>query len=210
MKETYGDPPIPTNLFALVDGFRVQIDNYGATDLQTLWYHGACKYENAHNLVLLLMDGTIAWANVNQPGNTGDYAAATPLFNLLRERMPPGFSVGGDDAFSSRTTDSFMATKKYTPVGYVADASTRRKWERWQKTVRQGVEWGIHTLTSTWSRLRVPLSTNSRKRRVILETSIRLHNVIARRMDHRNQLKTVYLEGMLRASEMQMEMGQGN
>jgi hypothetical protein len=200
--ETYGEPPIPTQMFGFVDGFRLVVENSGDADVQRLWYNGSVKLENSHNVVLLLMDGTVAWANVNQPGNFSDYAASLPLFAKLRRELPPGqrYSVAGDDAFGSFNTNTFMATKRYAPEAHVdASPQQRREWEKWQKSVRQGVEWGIHTLTSTWARLRVPMTSDGRRRRLLIETAIHLHNLIARRMDHRSQLKTVYQEGLLRA-----------
>jgi hypothetical protein len=198
---TYGEPPIPVSMGLFVDGFRLQIDNPSLAEEQTFWYSGFTKYTCCNNIVVYAADGTIVWASVNHPGSTSDYKASRELFQRCCRvgQLPPRTAICGDDAFSSAETDHFMATRGFKPPWVAITGTTRRRWEGWQKTVRQGVEWGIRTLTGTWMRLRCSLPTDVEKRKQTIMVCIRLHNLIARRMNNHNQLKTVYLDGWIRA-----------
>jgi hypothetical protein len=200
----YGEGPFPVLMGCLVDGFRLQVQSPGDTTEQSLWYNGFTKQTCNENVIMVGVDGLIKWFAINLEGTRSDFTASFDLFRRLSRpgALPPHVAVCGDDAFASDSTNGFMATRKMVPPWAVLTGAERAEWERYQKTVRQGVEWAIRTLTSTWARLRTPLTSVSSKRRMIIFTCLRLHNFIAANVDNHNQLKTVYLEGLMRPGGM--------
>jgi hypothetical protein len=198
--DTYGAPPVPVSAGVMVDGFRLTIESPGGVVEQNEWYSGFTKTVCCNNVIAVAVDGTVVWANINQPGSMGDYRCANRLFRKCFDplQLPPGHAVLADDAFSSRSTDDIMATQYYAPPGIVMDNATRHKWKKWQTMVRQGVEWAIGTIVSTWCRLRVPLTVDHERRGDLIVLCCKLHNFGARRINNHNQLKNVYLDAYIR------------
>lgn len=57
----------------------------------------------------------------------------------------------------------------------------------------------MRTLCAVWSRINVPLPTDTLARGDLLETVVRLHNFNATYVVNHNQIQTCYLEAFLRA-----------
>jgi len=86
-----------------------------------------------------------------------------------------------DSAFSNRGNlhSKILRSLKQSEIDAISDISEKKRQvslHRLAVSIRQGAEWGNHTYTGTWARLTRKMTGDSRKRRLILETCVYLHN----------------------------------
>ena len=203
----YGPPPAifrgARNLlrvFGFLDGLRLQVQQPSDVELQELWYNGYVKVTNCENFFVWAPSGKCISAVVNYPGTVNDYRASQLVFHDLRDgrKTLPGNVLVGDIAFASAATNSIVATERYNPPG-VDYSPWQSSYEKWRLVIRKGAEWGMRTLQALWPRITVPMSPDIEWNTKLLETVVRLTNLIASRMDSHCQLKSVYYDPMMRA-----------
>lgn len=102
--------------------------------------------------------------------------------------MPGSYHLFGDSAFPA--TGDFER-KIIVPVKNPVDAVTRTR-NFLISSIRMMVEWGNGTFQSKFKRILVRLSNDRHVRLRILSIAVRLNNLIARRLNLPNQIRTVY------------------
>jgi hypothetical protein len=199
IKRKYGEPPIAgVNPWGFVDGVRFYINDPNDITIQELYYNGHVRRCNINNILVFTPDGRCVYASLCHQGNQGDYRCSLALFMKLRDRRqtPLGFGLMADAAFASHATNTFMYTETYLDgTDQPLSAAALAAWKRWWGPPRKSAEFGIRIVTSLWRRLLINLPSmpeNHTFNMELLEVALRMNNLIASRMDHHNQLKTMY------------------
>ena len=195
----YGNAPVHNvNPWGFVDGLRIRINSCDDVFMQERYYNGKDKMCNINNILVFTPDGRCVWASLCHQGNQGDYRCSLQLFLQMRDPAfnPPGFGLMADAAFASVGTNTFMYTESFRD-GSPERLSPQEKlsWLKWWGPPRKSAEFGMRIVTSLWRRLLINLPTmpaNHVFNMELLEIALRMNNLIASRMDHHNQLKTMY------------------
>lgn len=120
---------------------------------------------------------------------------AEPIYKMLLERTPDGYSIAADTAFKRNG----MLGRVHVPLkakerveGTHAEIQQRLALNREVVSFRQTAEWGMRSIQGSFSRLKMPLHPNDAPlRRRLLEVIVHLHNVRTRRVGL-NQIRTTY------------------
>lgn len=182
------------DVFGFMDGVYFDMNCPDNEEDKTLFYNSWKSGYTITNLLVFLPDGTVCYANLNNPGSVHDSTMAAGVYKKL-QRGNHKYKLVADSAFQSTGA---MKNKVLTPFKQGAKLSshtpTRRKQlnkHRKITQVRAAAEWGMRAVQSVFKRLRSNLKFNRNFNSSLLELIIRLYNLRTRTMD-RNQIKTVY------------------
>jgi len=145
---------------------------------------------DVHRSMVLIWDpkGKIVDAAINLPGNFHDSKASMygRLYDHIQQ-LPDPFCIVADSAF--QTGGSLKdKVRKLDENKY---GKTKTDEEKALTHLRQGSEWGNHTLTGCFRRLKNRLPTNNDSRAILQWSCILLHNFRTETCD-RNQIKTYF------------------
>lgn len=198
---TYGPCPITGygRVFGFMDGLRLRCTSASNAGVQNLFYSGYERHTNVVNNIVFDPKGRIIDAVINNPGSFNDYTLAESVYTKLMDHRwtRPGYVIAADNGYISNVTKPILAHLDYQPLGVFVTQDQRRLYTSWQLTVRKAAEWGMHILQSLFPRLTVPMPGSLDKRKAIITLCLKLNNIISSCMEHRNQIKTVYM-GALR------------
>jgi hypothetical protein len=186
-----------SNVFGFVDGVFFTCDDPPDSDSQNAYYNGWKTCCSITNVLVFAPDGTIVWAAYNLPGSWHDAVLARPLFDRLlnSSQTPSHFALIADSAFPSNKDmiDRIITPPKVDQIYKNNLNSSRRNTASATEVIRarQGVEWGMHSLQSTFARLHVPLPYDPPHTRCLLKLIFHLFNLRVRKVGL-NQLRTVY------------------
>lgn len=194
IENKYGPTPVPgVYPFCFADGLRKQIFNPSDAMTQRSFYNGYPGHTNTLQIFAFAPTGKIIFAYVGMPGSWNDYRASRPFFNLMRTETTPGFVAVADKGFSSKVTNTFMASERFVfPEGTTRDTYKRRRFESWRGAIRKSAEFGLNTMCSNWRRLSRLLPKEESQRNRMWKAIIGLHNLGAHRIPFHNQIKTMY------------------
>ncbi|KAG9125513.1 hypothetical protein FRC07_007295 [Ceratobasidium sp. 392] len=182
--------------FGFVDGLSLPVETSSDPQEQETMYNGWLHSHRISNVLVFAPDGRIIACKLNAPGSWHDARVAQHIYSKLADETPDGFFLIGDTAFQSDE----LADKIHTPLK-VGNELPEDPVERAEvidysnkiTRARQAVEWGMRSIQSVFSRLRVPLSIHDPTgRQRLLETCVRLHNLRATCMGI-NQIRSVYM-----------------
>jgi hypothetical protein len=189
--------PALTNIFGFVDGVYFRCDDPADSETQNAYYNAWKSCCSITNVLVFATDGTIIWARYNLPGSWHDSRLARPLYTRLIDpvRTPGQFALVADTAFPRK--DPQLRRKIITPLkvgdAYDANVSIASQVAYNSEVVRarQGVEWGMHSLQSTFGRLHAPLPFDPPYTACLLKLIFHIFNLRVRRVQL-NQIRTVY------------------
>lgn len=175
--------PTVRDRFGWVDGTLVPVGNgtWRRGTKASDYYSGRKKKNCVNNIFVLTPDGCFCYAAVGIPGATHDSFAMGTLHDIVLddESMPRPFGILGDSAFPH--TDLYNG-RIQIPDGSEAIARCR-----------VSVEWGMHGWKGRFQRFRTELTCNDVKRKLLLSTSVLLHNVMTR-VDGVSQIRSCYYD----------------
>lgn len=183
--------------FGFVDGLNLPVMEPSDPDVQNAYYNGWLSGCYVSNVLVFLPTGKVCFAALNKPGAWHDAQVAQGLFDMLHWKTPEPYNLLADSAFpaSQEMTGRLLVVKK-SP--FWEQDRTREEYIRERaldnavKRQRQAAEWGMRSIQSEFQRLKLPMSTNKAKRKLILETCIMLHNFRSEEVGL-NQIRTVFV-----------------
>ena len=197
--------PALIGCWGFVDGLNCSIENPKDAFEQNAMYNQWLSGTFCSNVFVFDADGCIDWARLNCPGSWHDSKIADGLYDVLRYKVPQGFGIAADTAFSN---SGDLKTKVFKPLkenqltakvnsGLSVKALIKiLRAHRAAVSVRQAAEWGMGAIQRTFKRLTCVLSANHEHRRLDLMNVVFLFN-FRTRVTHINQIKTVYGDGYL-------------
>ena len=189
--------PALTNVFGFVDGVYFPCEDPADSDTQNAYYNAWKSCCSLTNVIVFGTDGTILWVHYNLPGSWHDSRLARPLYARLLDPSctPPQYALIADTAFPR--SDPLLKRKIITPlkVGDVYAANVeiaeQKAYNSEVLRARQGVEWGMHSLQSTFARLHRRLPFDPPYTSCLLRLIFHLFNLRVRHVQL-NQIRTVY------------------
>jgi len=187
------------NAFGFVDGVYFECEEPSDRDTQNAYHNTWKGYCSLTNVLVFGPDGCILWASLNAPGSWHDARVAARLYEKLLDysQTPAQYVLISDSAFPCQGTmknrivcppkvaerDKFMREILNHPHASSLDAIVR---------ARQGVEWGMHTLQSSFRRLHSLLMYDPPYTQRMLKLISHLFNLRTRKVGL-CQLRTVYM-----------------
>lgn len=157
-----------------------------------MFYSGKAHCVSVSCVFIVSTEGTILWANVNQPGSWHDMKVCEPLLIKLRENpclLPEGWAILGDVGFRSHATeDIFLTVHKHGE----SSTTLSKEAQAFLTKIRQGVEWSIKDFKRYYPRLKTDLPVDKDERAAIFETCVLLWNYRMRRVGAGSQVRSVY------------------
>lgn len=192
--------PALKGCWGFVDGLNIAIQEPSDPLLQNAYYNGWLGGCYCSQLFVFNPLSEIVWAHINAPGSWHDSTLAANLYRKLAE-VPRGLCIAADCAFSVQGEADFRIIKPLTKSQLQKHSNDKtvsvkqlvaiiRKY-RTAVSIRQAAEWGMGSFQRVWGRLQLPLQWNKKKRRMLLNLAVRLHNTRARLVGL-NQIRTVY------------------
>lgn len=189
------------NVVGMVDGKKLTSLNPSDELEQNRDWNGWTN--DVHRGMVLIWDprGKIVDAAINLPGNFHDSKASMygRLYDHI-EKLPDPFCIVADSAFQS----SGSLKDKVKKLDENKYGKSKTDEEKALTHLRQGSEWGNHTLTGCFRRLKNRLPTDNDARALLQWSCILLHNFQTETCD-RNQIKT-YFENINMEDNLQQDV----
>lgn len=192
--------PALKGCWGFVDGLNIAIQEPSDPLIQNAYYNGWLGGCYCSQLFVFNPLGEIVWAHINAPGSWHDSTLAENLYRKLAV-IPHGLSIAADCAFSAQGEADMHIVKPLTKTQLQKHSNDKtvsvqqlvaiiRK-HRTAVSIRQAAEWGMGAFQRVWGRMQLPLPGSTKKRRLLLNLAVRLHNARARLVGL-NQIRTVY------------------
>lgn len=189
--------PLLTHSFGFVDGLNMPMEEPKCPNKQNAYYNGWLAGCYVSNVLVFLPSGKICFAALNRPGSWHDSAVAVHLYDQLQQETPSPFNILADSAFptSGACEGKILAVRKES---FWNRSMSQRQYimhkamDKAVKSQRQAAEWGMRAIQAAFTRLKQPLPTDNRKRLLIIETAVFLHNFRTEEVGL-NQIRTVFL-----------------
>jgi hypothetical protein len=189
--------PALNNVFGFVDGVYFRCNDPADSDTQNAYYNAWKSCCSLTNVIVFGTNGTILWVHYNLPGSWHDSRLARPLYAKLLDRAqtPIQYGLIADTAFprnEPQLKDKIITPRKVGDT-YAVNVSiaAQNAYNTEVLRARQGVEWGMHSLQSTFARLHVTLPFDPPYTSCLLRLIFHLFNLRVRRVEL-NQIRTVY------------------
>ena len=194
-------------VFGFVDGVYFECEQPRDRNTQNAYHNTWRGYCSLTNVLVFGPDGCILWASVNAPGAWHDSRVAARLYQRLlnSDQTPAEFVLLSDSAFASKgpmqhrivcppkvtERDKFLNDIINHPHAASVEAIVR---------ARQAVEWGMHTLQSSFRRLHVVFIFDPPYTQRMLKLILHLYNLRTRRLGL-SQIRSVYVGPIGRAED---------
>jgi hypothetical protein len=180
------------NVFGFVDGVSFPLEEPANQMEQSRYYNGWKRMCCVGNVFGFTPDGCICYARINYPGSCNDKIIAEDLDEKIEEALPEQFKILADSGFTSSKriltpykSDDLAKTNKSQEILAMVEQHNS------VVSIRQSAEWGMRGIQGAFARLKTALPLNGRKRKLIIETCVRLFNLRTRFLGI-NQIKVVY------------------
>lgn len=167
------------NVIGFVDGLSVSVQCTDETLTQNAYYNGYHHDTHVNNVFAFSAKGKIIYASYNFPGSWHDAQVSQQLMLEVREHLgtyalcvDQGFPRGSDMEGLFVGPMSRKRRRELSPI--VADL-LRKRHEAYV-SLRQAAEWGMRALQGSFSRLKSRMTSNSARRKRIIQCIILLHN----------------------------------
>jgi hypothetical protein len=184
-----------TNIFGFVDGLSVPCETSTDQFEQNAYYNGWKAGTFVNNIFVFSSEGKIVFASFNCPGSWHDSSNAFYLYWKLVNECD-GYAIAADTAFprNGLLEDKILTSLKNGDLDEdPIIAHLQLRFHSMVTSLRQVVEWGMRAIQGTFGRLKIPMTSNKRVRRNILEGIVLIHNIRTENMGI-NQITTVFGE----------------
>jgi hypothetical protein len=191
-------------VFGFVDGLNLKMQHPTDPAQQEMYYNGWTHDCYASNVFVYDSFGALIWATVNAPGSWHDMAIAHDLIQkILTDDNMEGFRIVGDSAFRH---DKAMMGRVIVPLktGALEKLPTPQaraealRASNLTVTVRQAAEWGMQCIKGPIGRLKMCMTSDSTRRKLVLSVACKFYNFRVRR-GMPNQIRTFYDPGHIDA-----------
>ena len=188
--------PLVDNVIGFVDGVSIPIQCSDDENEQTAHYNGYYHDTMVNNVFAFAPTGKIIHACINFPGSWHDSSVCFSLIKKVIDEVD-GFALCVDQGFPK---SGLLYDKLVGPLSRRAKAALApiirdyliRKHEIYI-SLRQASEWGMRALQGSFCRLKSRLTSNKRKRHLIILCIVLLHNYRTEFVGL-NQIATVFNE----------------
>ncbi|KIO23649.1 hypothetical protein M407DRAFT_15528 [Tulasnella calospora MUT 4182] len=175
--------PLLKGVFGFLDRWKTPIFTPGDPEVENLTYSGWYHDHYVSSVAVFDSEGLIIANRTNCPSSWHDARIARPIYNKLISQAPAGFSLLSDTAFPR--TERALRGRIIAPLksGQRLPVDLTEKeailvLNREIVTAHQAAKWGMRSIQSTFSRLRVPLDANdSLCCQRIFAVVLQLHNL---------------------------------
>ena len=185
--------PTINNIIGFVDGLHLFVQCNDDTTEQSQFYNGWIGDTCINNIFVFSATGMIIFAALNFPGCVHDAYAAVQLYNLL-ESIDDEYAIVADVAFPTRKAmeGKIVCGSKQGAIPAARDEAIEHILKHVvMVSLRQAAEWGMRCLQGTFGRLRLRLPHDNKRRLLMMECVVLLHNFRTSRLGI-NQIRTVF------------------
>ncbi len=182
------------DVIGFMDGVSLPTECTSEKITQNAFYSGYECDTVTNNVFAYGPDGKVFVAAINCPGSWADGSVSALFFDSIRRRIG-AYKICVDQGFP-RSGDAWNVL-----VGPMQERSARRlhpavreyvvRVSNVYTSLRQASEWGMRGLQGSFPRFKKRLPSNSRLRRLVIETIVLIHN-FRTELVGRNQIKTVF------------------
>ena len=189
--------PSMFGMFAFLDGMKIRVEQSSDDDIQNAYYNGWTCSHYISNIFMFSPDGCIIYSIVNCPGSWHDSVVTQlgGLYNVLHEKVPPGYFAVADSAFPVYGNDGMHIKRppKANETSTMSQLNLTNQQMHDLVSMRQSAEWGIKSLEGTFTRLKRQFPWKDQGNRGnILENCVMLVNLRARLVGL-NQIRIVWM-----------------
>ena len=184
------------NCIGFMDGLSIHVQCSDDPELQNACYNGYHADTMCNNVFLFGPNGKVLLCAINYPGSWHDSSVCNLMLVTIIENIN-GFCVSVDQGFprSGKYFDILVGPLSKTDVTRLSPILKKAMIQRANDhvSIRQGSEWGMRSLQGTWPRLKSRLTSNTAKRKLIIESVVLLNNYRTEFIGL-NQIATVFNE----------------
>jgi hypothetical protein len=186
--------PQVTDVVGFMDGLSLAVECSSDESEQNAFYNGYHSDTMVNNIFAYGPDGKVFLAAINFPGSWHDGSITAKLLPFLRENLrgrkicvDQGFPRSGDAHDLLVGPYSEKSARKLSPIL----RSQLLELSRVYTSLRQASEWGMRGLQGTFPRLKSRLPSDNKKRALVIESIILIHN-FRTQLIGLNQIATVF------------------
>ena len=182
------------NCIGFMDGLSIHVQCSDHAETQNAWYNGYHSDTMCNNVFLFGPNGKVLLCAINYPGSWHDSSVCSFMLVNILGRIND-YCICVDQGFprSGKYADILVGPVSKKDVNKLSPILKKAILERANDHVslRQASEWGMRGLQGTWPRIKSRLTSNTRKRKLIISCIVLLNNYRTEFLGL-NQIATVF------------------